>query len=147
MSKVIEDLRKFNRSELIDIISDYQKNEKRLNDKISSLEKKLSSRLIIMDKCGNIADAALSMNKIFEASQAAADQYYESVKAVLDIKLQEIENQAQKEIEEKLAEAQKKADQIIEEARERALKEEAEIDLKIKKLCEQNPGLNIKRSN
>lgn len=67
--------------------------------------------------------------------------------AVLDIKLQEIENQAQKEIEEKLAEAQRKADQIIEEAKERALKEEAEIDLKIKKLCEQNPGLNIKRSN
>lgn len=122
MSKVIEDLRKFNRSELIDIIADYQKNEKRLNDKIASLEKKLASRLLIMEKCGSIADASMSINKVFEASQAAADQYYDSVKAVLDIRLKEIETKALAEVEKRLEDAQKQADRIIAEAKEKAAK-------------------------
>lgn len=146
MPVVIDDLRKFSRSELIDIIAEYQKNEKRLNEKIEALESELSSRLIIMEKSGSIAEAALAMNKIFETSQAAADQYYESVKASLDKKLHEIEDKAQAEINQKIKEAQDQADRIVNEAKAKAEQEEKEIDLKIAKLCEANPGLKIQRS-
>ena len=115
-------------------------------EKIEELEGELSSRLIIMEESGSIAEAALSMNKIFEASQAAADQYYESVKVSLDKKLQEIEEKAQEEINQKIKEAQDEAERIVNEAKDKAEKEEQEIDLKIAKLCEQNPGLKITRS-
>ena len=34
-----------------------------------------------LEQVGSIAEAALSLNRVFEAAQAAADQYLESVKA------------------------------------------------------------------
>lgn len=145
MPVIINDLSKFSRSELIDIIADYQENEKRLNKKIAELEEELSSRLIIKEECGSIAEAALSINKIFETSQAAADQYYESIKVVYDMKLQELEKKAQEEIDQKIKAAEEEATKIISEAKDRAQREMQEINLKIDKLCEANPGLSIKR--
>ena len=146
MPVVIDDLRKFNRSELIDIIADYQRNEKKLNDRIEELEKELSSRLIIKEESGSIAEAALAINKVFEASQAAADQYYESAKSAMDLRIQRVEQEAQAEIDEKIKDAVKQAQEIIEAAREKAKIEEQEIDRKIEIICQLNPGLEIKRS-
>ena len=38
-------------------------------------------RTLRLEQVGSIAEAALSLNRVFEAAQAAADQYLESVKA------------------------------------------------------------------
>ena len=43
------------------------------------LEEKLKDREICIEKAGNIAQAALELNHIFEDAQAAADQYLESL--------------------------------------------------------------------
>ena len=75
------ELKKMNRSELIEIIYAQQKQEHELRDKIKQLEEKLTEKNIILEKSGSIAEASLRLNKIFEDAQAAADQYVESVRA------------------------------------------------------------------
>ena len=45
------------------------------------LHRQLADRTLRLEQVGSIAEAALSLNRVFEAAQAAADQYLESVKA------------------------------------------------------------------
>ena len=45
------------------------------------MEKELSERKILIEEAGSIAEAAISINRVFEAAQAAADQYLQSVYA------------------------------------------------------------------
>ena len=78
------ELKKMNRSELIEIIYALQREEHELRDRIKQLEEKLTERNIILEKSGSIAEASLRLNKIFEDAQAAADQYVESVKAMVN---------------------------------------------------------------
>ncbi|SEP75643.1 hypothetical protein SAMN02910289_00549 [Lachnospiraceae bacterium RM5] len=75
------ELKKMNRSELIEIIYALQKEERRLKKRINELEEKLEDRRIIIDKAGSIAEASLRLNKIFEDAQKAADDYVLSVKS------------------------------------------------------------------
>ena len=75
------ELKKMNRSELIEIIYALQKEERRLKKRINELEEKLEDRQIIIDKAGSIAEASLRLNKIFEDAQKAADDYILSVKS------------------------------------------------------------------
>ena len=47
----------------------------------ANLRRQLADRTLRLEQVGSIAEAALSLNRVFEAAQAAADQYLESVKA------------------------------------------------------------------
>lgn len=48
------------------------------------LRRKLDDRTLVMEKAGSIAEAALRLNGVFEATQRAADQYLQSVWAMAD---------------------------------------------------------------
>ncbi len=74
-----KELRRMNREELIEIIYALQQNEKRLEEENRELQRKLEERKITIEKAGSIAEAALQLNRIFEAAQEAADQYLLSV--------------------------------------------------------------------
>ena len=52
----------------------------RLNARIAELEKELEENKIEKDKVGSIAEASLSLTKVFEESQKAADLYLKNVK-------------------------------------------------------------------
>ena len=68
------ELRRMNRMELIEIIY-------ALKQQNANLRRQLADRTLRLEQVGSIAEAALSLNRVFEAAQAAADQYLESVKA------------------------------------------------------------------
>ncbi len=76
-----KELRRMNRTELIEIIYALQQNEDLLRQENESLRRQLEDRQIRMEKAGSIAEAALSLQHLFETAQAAADQYLLSIKA------------------------------------------------------------------
>lgn len=78
MDKV--DLRKLKRNQLLELMLLQQETIEEQAIRIQSLEATLQKREIVIQKAGSIAEAALSLNGIFEAAQAAADQYLASVK-------------------------------------------------------------------
>ncbi|MCD7918358.1 MAG: hypothetical protein LUF84_07935 [Clostridiales bacterium] len=102
-----KELRRMNRTELIEIIYALQQNEKSLREQNEALQRQLDDRLLRLEQAGSIAEASLSLNHIFEDAQQAAAQYLSSLELAND--------QAQQRLAQadaRLAEAQERADQI-----------------------------------
>ena len=74
------ELRRMNRMELIEIIYALKQHEEEL-ERQNAKPVSYTHRTLRLEQVGSIAEAALSLNRVFEAAQAAADQYLESVKA------------------------------------------------------------------
>ena len=107
-----KELKYLSRSELIDIIYELQKQSEAKDAQMQKMQAALDERTLRMSKAGSIAEAALGINGVFEAAQAAADQYLASIReaeAIRALKKDEAERQ-QKQI---LEEANRKADETI----------------------------------
>lgn len=72
-------LKKLSRTELLELLLEQTKELEATQARVSELEKALADRKIKMEQAGNIAEAALQLNKVFEAAQQAADDYVLSV--------------------------------------------------------------------
>lgn len=114
------DVRKLNRNELLELVYEYQQNEKKLLAKIDALCDELESRRIQTDECGSIAEAALKLNGVFEAAQRAADQYVESVRLEQEAKRSEIAKNAEDEAKVIIDDAIRHSNAIIKRAEEQA---------------------------
>ena len=75
------ELRHMRRTELVEIILALKQSEDRLRAENAALSAQLQERQIHIENAGSIAQAALELNKVFEAAQAAADEYVASVLA------------------------------------------------------------------
>lgn len=75
-----KELKKLSRAELLELLLQQSREVERLQRKLDRAEKQLQSRQIMIEEAGNIAEAALRINEVFEAAQQAADQYLENVK-------------------------------------------------------------------
>lgn len=82
-----KELRKLNRTELLELLilqsKEMGKLQLQLKDaqlEIEDLQEKLDDKHLQLQKVGSIAEAAISVNGVFEAAQKAADQYLDSVK-------------------------------------------------------------------
>ncbi len=83
MARTERELQRLNRRQLLGLLLIQTKQIEDLENKIAVLERQLSDRRIQEEEAGNIAEAALKLNRVFEAAQAAADQYLENVKRVV----------------------------------------------------------------
>lgn len=97
------ELRHLSRADLIDIIYELQKQSDEKDAQMQKMRAALEERTLRISNAGSIAEAALSINDVFEAAQAAADQYLASIKA------------AAADMERTLAEAEKKQENALSE--------------------------------
>lgn len=79
-----KEFRKLKRDDFIEIIYQYQKREQRLLQENAKLHQQLEEKYTRIQNAGSIAEAALSLNHVFEAAQAAADQYLEEIRVLRD---------------------------------------------------------------
>ncbi len=101
-----------NRTELIEIIYALQQNEKSLRAENEALTRRLEDRNIRIEQAGSIAEAALSLNHIFEDAQNAAEQYRFSLQSAYG-QADEIVEQARSEAEQILTQARTEAGGIL----------------------------------
>ena len=99
-----KELKRLGRAELIDIIYELQKHSDEKDAQMHKMQTALNERTLRISKAGSIAEAAISVNGVFEAAQAAADQYLLSLKA------------AAADTERMLAEAEEKRQKILSDA-------------------------------
>lgn len=76
-----KELRKLKRSELLELLLAQEKEIAALQKKLDKANKKLESREIAIQESGSLAEAALKLNFVFEAAQAAADMYVENIRS------------------------------------------------------------------
>ena len=75
-----KDVQKLKRVELLEILVEQGKEIESLKAELEEANKKLADRKIRIDKAGSIAEAVCQINGVFEAAEAAAYQYVESVR-------------------------------------------------------------------
>ena len=75
------ELKKLSRSDLLQMLIEQVKENDRLKSELEEKDRLLRDRQIKIQECGSIAEAALKLNGVFEAAQAAAQQYIDNVKA------------------------------------------------------------------
>lgn len=123
-----KELRHLGRAELIEIIYEQQKRLEQAEAKVAELQESLDKRDLNLSNAGSIAEAALKVNHVFEAAQAAADQYLGSIKAATDGVKERMEA-AELKRQTALSEAERKAAETVRaaEAKAAVLVKEAEV--------------------
>ncbi|MCM1544822.1 MAG: hypothetical protein NC110_05920 [Ruminococcus sp.] len=106
------ELKKLSRAELIEIIYQLQLKQEELTEMNRKLKKQMKSIDIRISQAGSIAEAALSINEVFESAQKAADQYLQGICASKD----DLEARYNRMVED----AEQKAAEIIGNAEERS---------------------------
>ena len=114
-----KDLRHLSRAELLDILYEQQKRYEESLSENQALRQQLEERTLRIASAGSIAEAAMQINGVFEAAQAAADQYLASVKAATAEAVQKTD-EAQRQREAILQDARQQAGKIVQDAQAQA---------------------------
>lgn len=118
-----QELKKLRKGDLLEILLDLSKENEVLRAQLDKARSQLTSRTIAVEKSGSLAEAALRINGVFEAAQAACDQYTQNLQQRMANQEQiceEMEGNARAKAARLVAEAQQEADKILFEARQEA---------------------------
>ena len=99
-----KELKQLRRSDLLEMMINLSKENEQLRMELDQMKSKLEEQTIAVENSGSIAEAALKLNGVFQAVQAACDQYSLNV---------------QQRADEIIAQAQMQAKQILEEAEQK----------------------------
>lgn len=126
-----QELRKLSRKDLLELLL-AQEQEK--NDLLAALEKaraELRNRQIRIEQAGSLAEAALQLNGVFDAAQAAAQQYLENIRqrseqiemacAKREAACAQREKESREKINHDLKEAEQTAQNMVEEAKRKSM--------------------------
>ncbi len=76
-----KELKKLSRKELLEMLIVQTRVSEQLEKRVKKLEEQLEDKRIKIENAGNLAEAALKLSGVFEAAQAAAEIYLESLKS------------------------------------------------------------------
>ena len=103
-----KELKRLSRSELLEMLIAQMKENEALQSRLELAEAQLNDRQIAVEKAGTLAEASLSLNGVFEAAEAAAQQYLENI--------ERMSGQQETICRDMQAEAEAKAAEIVREA-------------------------------
>lgn len=96
------EMRRLRRADLLELLITLSKENEQLQAELEEAKKQLAQRKIMIENAGSIAEAALRLNGVFEAAQAAADQYLESLHHVTTAGLSNVFGTVQAAADQKL---------------------------------------------
>lgn len=114
-----KELRRLSRSELLEMLIAQTEENDRLKIRLEQAEAQLRDRRISIDKAGSLAEAALSLNGVFQAAEAAAQQYLENIQRISgqqDAICRSMKEKAEKETAQMRQEAQAYSQKVHAEA-------------------------------
>ena len=74
-----KDLRRLKRNDLLEMLLELSEENELLRKENEKLQKRLDERLIAVESCGSLAEAALQLSGVFQAAQSACDLYKENI--------------------------------------------------------------------
>lgn len=105
-----KDLKKLSRSDLLEMLIDQSAELQSVQQRLAKAETALQNRSIAIDQSGSIAEAALRLNGVFEAAEAACQQYTDNIR-LLSERQTAVCQQREKESLRKIAEYEAEAQQ------------------------------------
>lgn len=113
-----KELRGLSRKDLMEMLLEQSREVQELRSRLASAEAALADRRIRLEQSGSMAEAALQLNGVFEAADAAAQQYLETLRTAAQ-RQETLRAQLEKE-------GRARADALIEAARKKAADMERE---------------------
>jgi len=125
------ELKKLSRIDLLELLVEQSNEVEKLRRQLEESERKLKDRTITIERAGSLAEAAMLINGVIEAAQAACSQYEENIRTLSDQETERcrLREQASKDQAEALmAEAREESRRMLEECRRqcRQLRRETE---------------------
>lgn len=111
-----KEFKRLSRSQLIDIIYQFQLQQEELIAENEKLKNALADKRILVNNSGNLAEAALEIHNVMEAAQNAAEHYLEEVQRRVDSEYQTIMKDVKAEAAALVEKARRKAAAIIAQA-------------------------------
>lgn len=105
-----KDLRKLSRADLLEMLIAQSQELAELRSRLETAEAALIRREIDIDTAGSIAEASLKLNGVFEAAQAASEQYMENIRLLSERQeavCRRMEWETQEKTERRIAETEK----------------------------------------
>ena len=117
-----KEVRKLSRAELLEMLIDQSTELEACKKKLAAAEAALADQKIAIDKAGSIAEASLMLNGVFEAAQAACQQYTLNIR---DLSQRQEAVRGDQETESRV-----KAEELLAEAERKCAAMERETTLK-----------------
>jgi len=102
-----KELQKLRRSDLLEMLLELRRENDRLRKQLEAAQRRLEDRRIDIEESGSLAEAALRLNGIFEAAEAACEQYAENMRA----RMEQQEREAKEKYDALIAQAEKQANE------------------------------------
>lgn len=128
------EMKHLSRGDLLEMLLELSREHEKLEQETEELRRKLEDRTVALENCGSLAEAALVLNGVFEAAQAACKQYTDNVIACnrdIERRCEEREKETARRCESMLSEAKAQAEALIREAEEQARRSLEEARTKI----------------
>lgn len=139
-----KELKSLSRADLLDLLIAESKKVQKLEWELDEAKAELASKRIAIDNAGSIAEAALQLNGIFDAAQAAGAQYLENIKELSqrqETVCARMEKECREKVEAQLAATQKECDQMIARAAQDSKAYWDEVSRKLEAFYEEHAGL------
>ena len=139
-----KELKKLSRAELLEMLIAQSKRADELQEKMEKAEAELNSRQLKVDEAGSIAEASLRLNGVFEAAQAASEQYLDNIR-LLQERQEEIcakrDAESKEEAERLLADTKESCDKMLTEAKQASESYWAEVSERLENFYAEHAGL------
>lgn len=103
-----KELRKISRKQLLEIMLEQAKRIEELEVELDKTKKELQSKRILIEESGNLAEASLKLNGIFELAQQTAEEYLENIKENCKVLEEKTKKECEKEKKKILKELKEK---------------------------------------
>ncbi|MCI6228673.1 MAG: hypothetical protein SPC78_02935 [Candidatus Faecousia sp.] len=115
-----KELKRLTRADLLEMLIAQSEELRQVKERLKTAEAALANRVIEIDNAGSIAEASLRLNGVFEAAQAACEQYTENIRL-----LSERSQLVCRRMEE---ESREQAERLLEQTRRRCEEMEAQAN-------------------
>lgn len=128
------DLNRLSRKDLLELLLAQGREKEALEAELDKAKKSLEERRIQIEQSGSIAEAALRINRVFEAAQEASEQYLENIRKLSEkqevscakqeedtrIRCERMEMETRQRCEVMEADARRRSEALEAEAKEKA---------------------------
>lgn len=135
-----QELRKLSRKDLLELLLSQARERDALQAELEQAKAKLEDRQLCIERAGSIAEAALQLNGVFTAAQAAAQQYVDNVRQ-RSAQVEEACAQREAACARLEADTRQKCQAMEAEAKAKAEAYWAEVSRRLEQFCQEHEGL------
>ena len=138
------DLKRLSRGDLLEMLVAQGEELEAIKAKLAETEEKLQKRELDITEAGSIADASLKLNGVFEAAQAASQQYLDNIKLLSERQqgiCEKLEQESREKADALIAETTEKCDEMLAKAKAESQAYWDEVSQRLEAFYNEHHGL------